>query len=333
MSASKPFSIIVAATHRTRGIGKVGELPWPSLPEDMAQFRRVTSHVNDPARRNAVIMGRKTWESIPARFRPLRNRINVILSRSTSADQHVEDDASVGEVVFASSLQDALERMSSPKMQVEDIFVIGGGSVYLEALQSPLCVRVLYTEVMSEFEGMDTFFPMIDASQFCLTKRAASISENGIEYRFTEYHRIVSDSLPVGLAESPPAGVPVNREEEQYLDAIRDIIDNGVLRGDRTGTGTLSKFGVQMRFNLRGGVFPLLTTKKVFWRGVAEELLWFVRGSTNAQLLQEKGIHIWDGNASREFLDQRGLNHREVGDLGPVYGFQVRLCLHTFPTI
>ena len=100
---------------------------------------------------------------------------------------------------------------------------------------------------------------------------------------------------------------------------MRDILDNGVQRGDRTGTGTISKFGVQMRYSLRDGVFPLLTTKRVFWRGVAEELLWFVKGCTNANELQEKDIHIWDGNGSREFLDSRGLQHREEGDLGPVY--------------
>jgi thymidylate synthase len=110
----------------------------------------------------------------------------------------------------------------------------------------------------------------------------------------------------------------------QYLDVVREILDHGVARGDRTGTGTLSKFGVQMRYSLRGGVFPLLTTKKVFWRGVAEELLWFVKGCTNGKELSEKGIHIWDGNGSREFLDKNGLGHREEGDLGPVYGFQWR---------
>ena len=78
-----------------------------------------------------------------------------------------------------------------------------------------------------------------------------------------------------------------------------------------------------MRFSLRNGRFPLLTTKKVFWRGVAEELLWFIKGSTNARELSEKGIKIWDGNGSREFLDKCGLAHREEMDLGPVYGFQV----------
>lgn len=100
--------------------------------------------------------------------------------------------------------------------------------------------------------------------------------------------------------------------------------------------GTLSKFGVQMRFNLRDDVFPLLTTKKVFWRGVAEELLWFIKGSTDANALKAKGVNIWDENGSREFLDSRGLTHHDIGDLGPVYGFQWRhfgtllsyLCVH-----
>ncbi|XP_077862177.1 thymidylate synthase-like [Saccoglossus kowalevskii] len=70
--------------------------------------------------------------------------------------------------------------------------------------------------------------------------------------------------------------------------------------------------------------FPLLTTKRVFWRGVAEELIWFIKGSTNAKELSDKNVHIWDANGSREFLDSRGLQEREEGDLGPVYGFQWR---------
>jgi thymidylate synthase len=79
----------------------------------------------------------------------------------------------------------------------------------------------------------------------------------------------------------------------------------------------------QLRFKL-GEAFPLLTTKRVFFRGVVEELLWFLRGDTNAKTLQDKDIHIWDGNASKQFLASVGLGHREEGDLGPVYGFQWR---------
>uniref|UniRef100_A0A182YIR6 Thymidylate synthase n=1 Tax=Anopheles stephensi TaxID=30069 RepID=A0A182YIR6_ANOST len=115
-----------------------------------------------------------------------------------------------------------------------------------------------------------------------------------------------------------------NVEEQAYLQLIRDIISKGSKRLDRTGVGTLSIFGSQMRFSLRDGVIPLLTTKKVFFRGVAEELLWFIKGSTNAKELQAKGIRIWDGNSTREYLDSCGFTDREEGDLGPVYGFQWR---------
>nr|CAI5855914.1 unnamed protein product [Callosobruchus analis] len=113
-------------------------------------------------------------------------------------------------------------------------------------------------------------------------------------------------------------------EEYQYLNHIKKILEQGVKRGDRTGVGTYSIFGAQMRYSLYDETFPLLTTKRVFWRAVVEELLWFIRGSTNAIELKEKNIHIWDANSTREFLDSIGLKDREEGDLGPVYGFQWR---------
>jgi len=119
-------------------------------------------------------------------------------------------------------------------------------------------------------------------------------------------------------------GLSKNHDEQQYLDLISNIIKNGNKKTDRTGTGTMSMFGAQMRFNLRNGTFPLLTTKKTFWRGIAEELFWFIQGSTNANDLVEKKVRIWDANGSREFLDSLGFTDREVNDLGPVYGFQWR---------
>ncbi|KFV70026.1 Thymidylate synthase, partial [Dryobates pubescens] len=87
--------------------------------------------------------------------------------------------------------------------------------------------------------------------------------------------------------------------------------------------GTISVLGMQARYSLRDQ-FPLLTTKRVFWKGVLEELLWFIKGSTNAKELSAKGVKIWDANGSREFLDKQGFSTREEGDLGPVYGFQWR---------
>lgn len=118
--------------------------------------------------------------------------------------------------------------------------------------------------------------------------------------------------------------VRLEHDEYQYLNLLEHILKNGKHKADRTGTGTISIFGGQCRYSLADGTIPLLTTKKVFWRGVVEELLWFLRGSTNAKELSDKGIHIWDGNGSRQFLDSLGFTDREEGDLGPVYGFQWR---------
>ena len=112
-------------------------------------------------------------------------------------------------------------------------------------------------------------------------------------------------------------------EEYEYINLIKKILKSGKPRSDRTGTGTISHFGAQMRFSLQE-TFPLLTTKRVFFRGVLEELLWFIKGSTNSKLLSDKNVKIWDDNGTREFLDSRGLHNNEVGDLGPVYGFQWR---------
>ena len=118
-------------------------------------------------------------------------------------------------------------------------------------------------------------------------------------------------------------------EEHQYLTLIRDILHNGEHRPDRTGTGTLViPFPPQHKYTLSRPdgtpILPLLTTKRVFLRAVLAELLWFVSGDTDARTLQTQNVKIWDGNASRAYLDSIGLAHREEGDLGPVYGFQWR---------
>ncbi|GJE85119.1 thymidylate synthase [Phanerochaete sordida] len=114
-------------------------------------------------------------------------------------------------------------------------------------------------------------------------------------------------------------------DELQYLNLIRTVLETGETRPDRTGTGTLSVFAPpNLRFSLADATLPLLTTKRTFMRGILEELLWFVAGSTDARLLSAKGVKIWDGNGSKEFLAKRGLGHRREGDLGPVYGFQWR---------
>ena len=110
--------------------------------------------------------------------------------------------------------------------------------------------------------------------------------------------------------------------ERQYLQLIHEIIENGFVENTRNGI-TKSIFGYSMRFSLKDGTIPLLTTKKVAWKTCLHELLWFIKGSTDNRELQLKGVHIWDGNSTREFLDSRGLDYNE-GDLGPIYGHQWR---------
>jgi thymidylate synthase len=114
-----------------------------------------------------------------------------------------------------------------------------------------------------------------------------------------------------------------NKEEQQYLDLVQNIIANGTLEAGRNGN-TYAIFGNSMRFSLQNGQIPILTTKKLAWKTCLRELLWFIKGSTNNDLLVEQGVHIWDGNASRNFLDDRGLTERREGDLGPIYGHQWR---------
>jgi thymidylate synthase len=114
-----------------------------------------------------------------------------------------------------------------------------------------------------------------------------------------------------------------NHEEQQYLNLIKNILENGTWEDGRNGK-TKSIFGNMMRFSLKDGKIPILTTKKTAWKTCLKELLWFIRGDTDNKLLQEQGIHIWDGNTTREFLDSRGLTDYREGLIGPGYGFQWR---------
>jgi dihydrofolate reductase / thymidylate synthase len=248
---------------------------------------------------NAVVMGRATWESIPSRFRPLSGRVNVVLSRNT-------DYSVPAGVVLANSLQQAMQKLNNDvnnANNVGTIFVIGGANIYEQAVREGFVSRVIYTQVdnIPDRYKFDVFFPELPSEQwtcrpFCnpdkengsSTLSSSSGDENeqhvdeksGLIYRFLEYIRKPEPASTTTTTSSAVA-VAVDKNDEpheelQYLNLCREIITSGVKRGDRTGTGTLSRFGTQMRFSLRNGRLPLLTTKRTFWRGVAEELLWFI---------------------------------------------------------
>jgi dihydrofolate reductase/thymidylate synthase len=301
----KSFSLVVAAS-KNLGIGLHGDL-LKRIPADMKHFQRVTTAGTAT---NTVIMGRRTWESLPPKAKPLPNRRNVVVT-----------SGSIGEegALACASLRDALEAGEN------HIFVIGGERLFREALSEDLvnsCRHIYLTRIAVELEA-DVFLPAQTkhlyapnpfGPRFTLTQVSKTYSIDGVPYDFTVYTN-------VNCAEPPLVSFPPH-EEYQYLDLIRTILA-AEERADRTKVGTFSLFGAQQRWDLSQS-FPLLTTKAVFWKGVVQELLWFIRGDTNAKHLSAQGVTIWDANGSREFLDSRGLTAREEGDLGPVYGFQWR---------
>jgi len=116
----------------------------------------------------------------------------------------------------------------------------------------------------------------------------------------------------------------MNQEEKNYLELLHDILVTGEEKSDRTGVGIYSSFGTTLRFSLRDGKVPMLTTKKMFTKGVIEELLFFLRGESDTKILEAKGVNIWKGNTTREFLDKTGLSHFPEGYMGKMYGFQWR---------
>jgi dihydrofolate reductase len=170
------FDVVVAMDLK-QGIGKAGQLPW-KLSGDMKFFKELTSKVESPGKKNAVVMGRKTWESIPSKRRPLPDRINVVITRDTSF-------AVPPGVIKATSLDEALSSLE--QSLVERCFVIGGGEIYRLAVAHPGCRRLYLTEVKSEFD-CDVFFPQFDQS-YSLLSPSALQEDNGIEYAFKEYVR------------------------------------------------------------------------------------------------------------------------------------------------
>lgn len=112
-------------------------------------------------------------------------------------------------------------------------------------------------------------------------------------------------------------------DENQYLNLIQDILNEGIIENTRNGF-TKAVFGSAMHFSLEDNKIPLMTTKKLAWKTCLKELLWFISGNTDNSILQEKNVKIWNSNASREFLDSQNLFHLQENDLGPIYGHQWR---------
>lgn len=172
------FSLIAAADAKN-GIGKSNKLVW-KLPSDMKYFSEITRRIHDPAHRNAVIMGRNTWESLPKKHRPLPGRLNAVLSRSPQTDLQEG-------VILANSLDDALQKIDAQK-NIDHVFVIGGAKVFAEAINHPDCQTVYLTRIKQTFD-CDTFFPVIDENIFRIKHRSGPQQQNNVDFEFLTYER------------------------------------------------------------------------------------------------------------------------------------------------
>ena len=301
----KGFSIVCAMTRKSHGLGFKNRLPWPKIKEDMDYFYSTTTMTNDCNKMNSVIMGRNTWESIPEKFRPLPNRLNIVVTSNPDKIPTIHRSQSTNDtpIIGVNSLDQALNHSYNTKY-IENTFVIGGQKICEDAIQRMDCSKLFLTYINKEYES-DVFFPKIP-KWMNLSNSNKVVTTKGIELDFETYDSIADPES----------------DEIQYTNLLKDIIENGESKDGRNGQ-VISLFGPQHTFDLQKG-FPLLTTKRMFFDGVIKELIFFLRGETDANILSNQGVRIWDGNTSREFLDSRGLNHCIDGDLGPMYGYNFR---------
>ena len=292
------------------------------LPSDMKMFQKITiTKINN--HENVVIMGYYTWKSIG---NPLKNRINIVISKN-----HKEEFNEIKDVYCFESIKECLEYLIG--IDYGKIFAIGGNSIFKEVLFNYFenIDLIYHTEIQETIPKQilitnhDLVFSGISLPQYMINKSIKNIKNNykkeiGKVYDFTKYQYIEKE---IHYTENIYQKTEnINHEEYQYLNIMEDILENGSKKDSRNSI-VYSQFGKQMKFDLRNG-FPLLTTKRVPWKTVLRELIWFINGSTDNRLLQQKNVHIWDGNSSKEFLESRGLEDYEEGDLGPIYGFQWR---------
>ncbi|XP_063819987.1 dihydrofolate reductase isoform X1 [Pseudophryne corroboree] len=181
---------VVAVCPPGQGIGRAGTLPWPPLRNEFKHFQKLTMTPTTAGKQNVVIMGRKTWFSIPEKNRPLKERINIVLSKELT-------EPPKGAHYLAKSLDAALELLDKSELrdQIDLIWIIGGSSLYKEVMDKPVSQRLFVTRIQQEFD-CDTFLPEIDIQSYKLLPEYPGISsemqeENGIKYKFEIYEKMI----------------------------------------------------------------------------------------------------------------------------------------------
>ena len=304
-----PISCILAMDE-LNGIGKNGKLPW-NVPSDMEYFACVTESYCIYEAANVVVMGKNTWESIPKKYRPLSNRINIIISSTTEKNYENLQDLlpknknaqTLTKEIFVKDLESVFDIIKElmNMVNIEEIFFIGGKKIYDFVFDNPHIVtnKLHITHIKGTYD-----------------------TDTKVNFNKYFFEKIAQRNLKCENGHISIYKPKKNLEEIAYLNMLKNIILNGHKRKTRNGN-TLSCFSTTLSFDLEKS-FPLITTKKMFLRGIFEELKFFLIGQTNTKILEEKNVNIWKPNTTREFLDSVGLNHLEEGDMGPLYGFQLR---------
>ncbi|CEF62087.1 Dihydrofolate reductase [Strongyloides ratti] len=177
----KPRLQLIWAEDFKKGIGKNNTLPW-DIPNEMAHFQKTTTTVNDNNKRNAVIMGRKCWESIPEKYRPLRKRLNIVLSRTMEP----KDEKNL---IITDNFDALINRLSTDEklhVDLENVFVIGGSDIYNLALSSKYLSKLIVTVIENDF-GCDVFAPSIDYSKFKLCDKREFFEGEPYKYTIRTY--------------------------------------------------------------------------------------------------------------------------------------------------
>jgi thymidylate synthase len=300
----------ILAHSYSQGISKSGKIPW-NCKKDMSFMKSITTA---PGLKNGLLMGRKTFESIG---RVLPNRENIIISSQL-------DLLHVPSAHIVNSISNGLEK--GRELGLDILWVFGGATIYeaflLDSQFSQLIDGFIITTTPER--KCDTFiqpniYKFIEQHKYnsMFTPKVLERVADGV-YELSIYSR-----LPKLKEEWEPIILTLegNRIDKSYLELVKRILSQGNRRETRNGS-TISKFCENITFDLSEG-FPLLTTKKVFFNGVIRELLWFIKGDTDARHLEAQNVTIWSGNTSKEFLEKNGLPYEE-GIGGPIYGYQWR---------
>lgn len=300
------LKIIFAITEEGHFNGKNNQgLPWSYLKNDMDNFKKITTGNGN----NAIVMGSKTFLSIikDRNIYYLPNRINIVISKTLSPDSYPA-------ITIVSSTEEAVKKASS--FNVDEIFFIGGKQLIYEVL-----TKYNPSEIhLSMITNTDRQYNVDETSKIDF---ADELSEIISEFYHSSSSAITLEKDYIINYDKYVLKENIQTEETKYINLIKHVLETGKERRDRTEVGTISSFGNYFELDV-SKYFPLLTTKRVFWKGVVEELLFFLSGESDTTLLEKKGVNIWKGNTSRQFLDKRGLHSYKEGELGPGYGHQWR---------